>query len=223
MDAKSIGQRCIHPTDLPPDPAPRGKRWRPYKISAIAASLPTQQDYSKRMTEHCRERFTSEHCHLRKIIVPLTFRSTSPPKRALLPVLTGYSLFAAPLGPKRRAYGGAGITPRATRVWRNKATVTRQISREPDKDQSRHYGPSRLEPPGPQSAVMVCGGPNDRAGATAAAAPEAGSDSTRWFAATPSRLDYALNSHPSAPIWARSMWPVLSNHEPAQSARSLST
>ena len=43
------------------------------EISAIAASLPTQQGYSKRMTEHCRERFTSaekNHCPAH---IPLDF------------------------------------------------------------------------------------------------------------------------------------------------------
>ena len=69
------------------DPATRGKRWRWYEISAIAKSLrPSRiQDYSKPVAEHCCERFSSEtDCRLRKIIVPLTFRSPSPQKQVLL-------------------------------------------------------------------------------------------------------------------------------------------
>ena len=88
-------ERCIaddvpqpDKTDRPTsDPATRGKRWRWYEISAIAKSLrPSRiQDYSKPVAEHCCERFSSEtDCRLRKIIVPLTFRSPSPQKHVLL-------------------------------------------------------------------------------------------------------------------------------------------
>jgi uncharacterized protein DUF3489 len=59
---------------------------------------------------------TSNQLLLRKIIVPFTFHSTSPPKRALLSVLTASSLVAAPPGLQRRACGGAGTATGAVRI-----------------------------------------------------------------------------------------------------------
>ena len=63
---------------------------------------------------------TSNQLHLKKIIVPLTFHSTSPPKRALLSVLTASALVAAPPGLQRRACGGAGTATGAVRMWRER-------------------------------------------------------------------------------------------------------
>jgi hypothetical protein len=63
---------------------------------------------------------TSNQLDLRKIIVPLTFHSTSPPKRALLSVLTASSLVAAPPGLQRRACGGAGTATGAMWMWRER-------------------------------------------------------------------------------------------------------
>src|SRR6516165_193132 len=51
---------------------------------------------------------------------PLTFHSTSPPKRALLWVLTASFLVAAPPGLNRRACGGASIATGAVRRWRTR-------------------------------------------------------------------------------------------------------
>ena len=60
------------------------------------------------------------NCAPEKIFLPLTFHSTSPPKRALLSVSTASSLVAAPAWPERRARGGASIATAAVRIWRTR-------------------------------------------------------------------------------------------------------
>src|SRR6516162_3016342 len=72
-------------------------------LSPLGASRPRQQAPRK------------------KVVVPLTFHSTSPPKRALLCVLTASFLVAAPPGSKRRACGGASIATGAVQRWRTRS------------------------------------------------------------------------------------------------------
>lgn len=53
-----------------------------------------------------------------KVVIPLLFHSTSPPKRAFLSVLTASCWSPRRLASERRARGGASIAMGAVRIWR---------------------------------------------------------------------------------------------------------
>src|SRR6516165_9425290 len=73
-----------------------------------------------------------------KTVVPLTFHSTSWPKRALLSVLTASLLVVAPPGPDRRACGGAAS--RQARCGDGERGHGRQANQQASEDRVRGKG-----------------------------------------------------------------------------------
>ena len=142
----------------------------------------------------------------KKVVVPLKFHSTSPPKRALLSVLTASFLVAASPGSDRRACGGASIATGAVRRWRTRPWPLGKpaTKRRPGQRQ-------RPIPVSPTSRSVIASRNRNVAIGRHGHVPEPPRSieqeqrqhqlMVRWFTTNPSRVAHVCKPLRDAPMW----------------------